>query len=115
MSFPKARALRERSTEAERLLWSRLRDRRLSSHKFRRQHPLGPYVVDFACLARNLVVELDGGQHANAVEADARRTHWLEQQGFRVVRFWNNEVLDNTDGVLRVIAAALSGDGTPSP
>jgi very-short-patch-repair endonuclease len=115
MSVSSARALRERSTEAERLMWSKLRDRRLVGHKFRRQHPLGPYVVDFACVERNLVVELDGGQHASAVEADLQRTRALGKLGFRVVRFWNNDVLDNPDGVLRAIAEALSGEGTPLP
>lgn len=115
MSVAKARSLRERSTEAERLLWSKLRDRRLAGHKFRRQHPIGPYVADFVCLAGNLVVELDGGQHGSHVEADERRTRWLEHRGFRVVRFWNNELIENTNGVLRAIAEALSSDGPPSP
>ena len=109
MVNPHARALRANQTEVEARLWQRLRDRQLAGAKFRRQAPFGPYIADFACLAAKLIVELDGGQHADNEEADAARTAWLEGQGFRVLRFWNNDVLANTDGVLEEILAALPG------
>ena len=107
MTASKARALRVRSTDAERTLWTVLRKRQLGGHNFRRQHPIGRWVVDFACLARRLVVELDGGQHARAKDKDDERTRWLESQGYRVVRFWNHDVLENTDGVLKALSTAL--------
>jgi very-short-patch-repair endonuclease len=107
MTASKPRALRVRSTDAERTLWTLLRNRQLGGHKFRRQHPIGPYVVDFAGLARRLVVELDGGQHAMAKDKDDERTRWLESQGYRIVRFWNHDVLENTDGVLQALSTAL--------
>jgi very-short-patch-repair endonuclease len=93
-------------TDAERRLWSLLRDRQMDDHKFHRQHPLGPYVLDFACIERKLVVEVDGGQHADS-EHDRRRTAWLEAQGWRVIRFWNNEVLSNIEGVVARLTEAL--------
>jgi len=93
-------------TDAERRLWLRLRDRRLQGHKFRRQHPLGPYVLDFFCEASKLVVEIDGSQHANNEAKDATRTQWLEAHGCHVLRFWNNDVLTNIDGILTTILAA---------
>jgi len=102
-----ARRLRRRLTDAERALWRNLRDRQLDGHKFRRQHPLGRFVVDFVCLEEKLVVELDGGQHALQKNADAARTAWLNREGYRVLRFWNNEVLRNTDGVLAEILRIL--------
>ncbi len=102
-----ARSLRANQTEAEALLWRRLRDRQLAGAKFRRQVPIGPYVADFVCYASKLVVELDGGQHAENVEADTTRTAWLEDRGFRVLRFWNHDVLANPDGVLERILEAL--------
>lgn len=107
-----ARRLRRDGTEAERLLWQRLRARQLGG-KFRRQHQLGPYVVDFACLEQGLVIELDGGQHNREPEItrDARRTSWLAANGFRVLRFWNNEVFDNIEGVLETVASELKGAG----
>ncbi len=107
MTASKARALRARSTDAERKLWAELGNRQLGGYKFRRQHPMGPYVVDFACLAQRLVVELDGGQHAMAKDKDDQRTRWLESQGYRVVRFWNHDVLENMDGVLQALLTAL--------
>jgi very-short-patch-repair endonuclease len=87
-------------------MWSALRDRRLMRYKFRRQHPIGDYIADFACTRHALVIELDGGQHADSA-ADARRTAWLEGQGWRVIRFWNNDVLTNTEGAVEVILRAL--------
>jgi very-short-patch-repair endonuclease len=104
-----ARRLRAASTDAERRLWSRLRLRQLGQ-RFRRQQPLGPYVVDFVCFERRLVVEVDGGQHADHADYDMTRTRWLESRGFRVLRFWNNEVLLRTDTVCAVIHEALRGD-----
>jgi very-short-patch-repair endonuclease len=102
---PHAARLRREMTDAERALWSRLRDRRLQGFKFRSQWTLGRYVADFCCLQARLVVEVDGGQHDE--KQDARRTAWLKAQGFRVIRFWNNDVLTNIDGVLEVILEAL--------
>ena len=103
-----ARAMRREPTEAERLLWARLRDRRLGGHKFRRQHPLGAFVADFACLERRLIVEANGEQHVES-KHDADRTEWLRAQGWRVVRFWNNEVRENPDGVAEAILVILRG------
>ena len=107
MASSVARTLRQNATDAERRLWSRLRKRQLEGCRFRRQAPLEPYVVDFACLAARLVIEVDGGQHSWRAEQDAARKSWLEANGFRVLRFWNNEVLANTDGVLETIRRAL--------
>jgi ATP-dependent helicase HrpA/adenine-specific DNA-methyltransferase len=105
-----AKALRRQLTDAERALWSRLRNRQLDDHKFRRQVPIGPYVVDFVCFEQKLIIEIDGGQHAENIEQDLSRTEWLEQEGYRVIRFWNNEVLGNTDGVLQAIEKALGAE-----
>ena len=99
-------------TDAERQLWSRLRDRRLLGYKFVRQAPVGPYIADFACREADLIIELDGGQHASSA-TDERRTCTLAEHGYRVLRFWNNDVLQNTDGVLRTIADQLMK--APSP
>jgi very-short-patch-repair endonuclease len=101
-----ARRLRQYSTDAERRMWSALRDRRLMRYKFRRQHPIGDYIVDFACTRHALIIELDGGQHADSVW-DARRTAWLESQGWMVMRFWNNDILANTNGVVEAILRVL--------
>ncbi len=94
-------------TDAELRLWMRLRREQLPGFRFRRQVPVGPYVVDFACLKAHLVVEVDGSQHAQALEHDQRRTAWLGSQGYRVLRFWDNDVLLQTDGVVESIYAAL--------
>ena len=110
---PHAAPLRRRATDAERTLWFALRGRRLEGCKFRRQWTLGPFVVDFCCLEMHLVVEVDGGQHDE--EWDAPRTAWLQSQGYRVIRFWNNDVLTNLDGVLQSIVAALREDPHPNP
>ncbi|MCK9516521.1 MAG: endonuclease domain-containing protein [Ottowia sp.] len=95
-------------TDAERVLWRHLRARRLAGGKFRRQHPLGPYVVDFVNLAARLVIEVDGGQHSGSAH-DRARDRWLQRQGFRVLRFWNNDVLQHTEGVLQAIYQAQEG------
>lgn len=102
-----AKRLRHDSTDAERLIWSRLRAHRLAGFKFNRQAPIGPYIVDFACFEEKLVIELDGGQHGEAVERDKQRDEWLSCQGFRVLRFWNNEVLGNLEGVLTRVLEVL--------
>ena len=78
----------------------------MQGHKFRRQHPIGPFIVDFACIKHRLVVEADGGQHDENL-SDARRTAWLESQGWRVIRFWNNDILANTEGVMSAVLQAL--------
>jgi very-short-patch-repair endonuclease len=96
-----ARTLRRNSTDAEMRLWHYLRNRRRDGLKFRRQATVGPYVTDFLCIEKRLIVELDGGQHTE--EADAQRTAMLEGLGYRVIRVWNNDVLGSTDGVLQVI------------
>jgi len=101
-----AAPLRRDGTDAERLLWSRLRDRRLNGWKFRRQHSLGPFIVDFVCIERMLVVEADGGQHSG--EVDAGRTAYLRRAGYRLVRYWNNDILGNIDGVLEDLASLLA-------
>jgi very-short-patch-repair endonuclease len=100
----KARQLRRDQTDAEQRLWAKLRDRQLGGAKFRRQHPIGPFVADFCCPQRKLVVELDGGQHAEGVAADQKRSRFLKAQGYRVLRFWNHDVLGNTEAVLERIA-----------
>jgi very-short-patch-repair endonuclease len=110
-----ARHLRANQTLAERKLWSFLRDRRLGGFKFRRQHPVGQFIADFCCVEAKLVVELDGGQHATQRDADARRTAFLEGQGYRVLRFWDNEALANTSGVLDRIVEALDPHPGPLP
>jgi len=97
----RARQLRKTMTEAEQALWAKLRRRQVHGHKFRRQHPLGGYIVDFVCLDKKLVVEVDGGQHDEQHDEDVRRTRWLEQRGFQVMRFWNHQVLTELDAVIR--------------
>jgi very-short-patch-repair endonuclease len=105
----RARALRAAQTEVEWRLWQRLRNRQVHEAKFRRQHAVGSYIADFFCLDARLVIELDGSQHGEEYErrADERRTLDLESQGYRVLRFWNEEVLDNIDSVLETIAKYL--------
>ena len=104
----RARGLRRRQTDCERVLWRQLRDRQLHQVKFRRQHPIGPYIVDFCCPAHRLVVELDGGHHVAQIRADERRTAFLMQRGYRVLRFWDHDVLANRDSVLQAIELAVS-------
>ena len=107
----RARRLRRASTDAEKLLWQNLRARQLGGAKFRRQTPIGPYIVDFVSFEHKLVVEIDGGQHNASAERqhDTKRTAWLESQGFRVLRFWNNQVLTNLEGVLERTLQELEG------
>jgi very-short-patch-repair endonuclease len=110
----RSRQLRKNLTDAERTLWNILRKRQLSGCKFRRQVPIGSYIVDFVCLENKLVIEVDGGQHTELESYDAGRTAWLEREGFRVIRFWNNQVLTDTDSVQDAIWMAVK-DLLPSP
>jgi very-short-patch-repair endonuclease len=119
MANLRARAFRANMTDAERCLWHLLRGRRLSGYKFRRQRPLGPFIADFASIEHRLVIEADGGQH-NESDYDARRTAWLEKHGWRVLRFWNDEILQNPEGVADVIVGMIkemeiSKTTAPSP
>jgi len=107
----RARQLRRNSTDAEIALWRLLRSADLAGVKFRRQQPIGPYIVDFVCFSHRLIIECDGGQHAESA-ADAVRDKWLSEQGFRVLRFWNNEILGNREGVVLRILEVV---GSPSP
>ena len=107
----RAKRLRRGSTDAERALWRHLRNKQLLGYKFRRQAPIGQYIVDFVCFSQNLIVELDGGQHLTQQDYDAKRTEWLRSRGFRVLRFWDNEALGDTDSVLERIMLELGGDG----
>jgi len=111
----RARRLRGDQTDAEGRLWRALRGRQLEAWKFRRQHAVGPYIADFVCLEAGLVLELDGGQHAEDAERDARRTAYLQGQGFRVLRFWNHDVLQNPEGVLEAVRAELAARPSPRP
>ena len=101
-------------TDAEQYLWKYLRNRQLGNFKFRRQHPFDDYILDFVCLEARLAIEVDGGQHAENVESDAERSAHLKRSGFRILRFWNNEVLNNIDGVMQTIGSTLH-DCTPPP
>lgn len=103
-----AKTLRRNMTMAEKIIWKHLSNRQ-QIYKFRRQQPLGPYIGDFVCFELKLVVEIDGGQHSS--EKDFERTQYLEEKGYRVIRFWNNEILENTEGVLYMLQQSL----TPHP
>jgi len=103
-----ARSLRKNQTDAERKLWRRLRARELCGFKFRRQYPIAPYIVDFICVEKRLIVEIDGGQHATMTEIDNTRTEFLNARGYGVLRFWNNEVLQQPDAVLAKILDSLT-------
>ena len=100
-----ASQLRRNRTDAEEKFWQAVRNRQIDGFKFRFQHSLLPYVADFACLDAMLIVEIDGGQHSEA--RDAKRTAFLESKGFEILRFWNNDVLTNLDGVILVVREAL--------
>lgn len=111
----RARDLRRDSTKPEKMCWELLRDRRLQGIKFRRQHPIGPYFADFACISARLVVEIDGEHHAYQADRDARRTTFMESQGWRVIRFWAVEVFESPEGIWTAIELALRESATPSP
>ena len=108
-----ARRLRRNLTDAEIRLWFALRDRRLAGYKFRRQHPIDGFIADFACTKHKLIIEADGGQHGDST-VDARRTELLEAKGWKVLRFWNNEILSNTEGVIQTILDTLQ-ESPPLP
>ena len=114
----RARLMRSESTDAERVLWSRLRGRGIMNCKFRRQFPTGRYIVDFVCRKHNLIIELDGGQHADQLDYDEIRTEWLKSQGFDLLRYWDNDVLTQLESVLESIGEELKKRGatrSPSP
>ncbi len=102
-----ARMLRSNMTDAERKLWYHLRAHRMAGFKFKRQLVIEPYIVDFACIEARLIVEADGGQHVEQQDADSVRTAYLERKGYRVLRFWNDEILTSTESVLEVIHNSL--------
>src|SRR5579884_3049765 len=110
-----ARHLRKNMTDAERRLWWELRHRQLQGCKFRRQAPIGSYIADFVCFEKRLILELDGGQHAERVEEDATRTGWFAEQGYTVLRFWNHQVLEELDGVMEAIWRVVASSPHPSP
>ena len=110
-----AQTLRRNRTDAEGLLWHYLRHNQLDGHRFRRQHPIGPYIIDFACLARKVLIELDGSQHAERQADDKKRDAFLRTQGYRVLRFWNNEVFENCFGVLERIYETVTENPPPQP
>jgi len=114
-ALARARELRREQTPLESRLWAHLRDRQLGGFKFRRQMPIGPFVVDFCCPACHLVVEIDGNRHAEQEEYDRARTGWLGEQGYRVIRLGNRDVLHRMEGVLEVILEACEGKDPPSP
>lgn len=107
MSLAKAKALRTNATDAERRLWYHLRAHRFMGFKFKRQKPVGRYIVDFVCMEQRLIIELDGGQHGESVSYDVRRDKWLSQQGYLVLRFWNNEMMLELESVLERIRLAV--------
>ncbi|GAA3839128.1 DUF559 domain-containing protein [[Pseudomonas] carboxydohydrogena] len=111
---PRARRLRRDMTDAERKLWLYLRQSPLSDFHFRRQATIGPYFADFACHALRIVIEVDGGQHCEA-GSDAVRTAYLEARGYRVLRFWNNDVLNNAEGIAEVISSVIAERIPPTP
>ena len=113
MSVKRARILRRNQTDAERTLWYALRDRRFDGFKFRRQVPIANYFADFVCMREKLIVEADGGQHSWRADEDDQRTKVLEEHGFRVLRFWNTEILTNLEGVVTLIRLALPELPTP--
>lgn len=110
-----AKTLRTQQTDAEQRLWYHLRAHRFMDVKFKRQKPLGRYIVDFVCLELRLIIEVDGGQHAEQVEYDQRRDAWLRSEGYTVLRFWNNEVMQQLEGVLEQIRLAVALSASPRP
>jgi very-short-patch-repair endonuclease len=109
------KALRENQTDAEKRLWYHLRNRQMAGFKFRRQHEIDHYIVDFVCLEKKIIIELDGGQHANQTRHDSQRTAILESLGYTVIRFWDNEVLTQTQNVLEAIHKILIDNPSPPP
>ena len=107
MDTTTARILRSNLTDAEKRLWRRLQRRQIGGAKFRRQQPIGRYIVDFVCFECRVIGEVDGGQHAERQYDDEQRTRWFEARGYRVLRFWNNDVLENTDAVAQAVLDAV--------
>ena len=107
MANERARNLRKTLTEAEKALWCRLRLRQIAGHRFRRQVPIGDYIADFVCLEKRIIIEVDGGQHAERMVNDLERTDWLKSQRFNVLRFWNHQVLQEIESVLEIIENEL--------
>ena len=103
----RSRELRKNQTDTEKALWYQLRQKQMGGFKFRRQAPIGNYIVDFVCFEKRLIVEADGGQHSDQGEYDRERSLWLEGQGFRILRFWNSQILKEMEGVKEVIGRAL--------
>lgn len=115
LEIQRSRELRQNSTDVERIVWRELRSRRFEGYKFRRQFPIDPCIVDFCCLRRRLIIELDGGQHAEHEKQDRARTEFLEKQGYRVLRFWNTDVLTKKEAIMDIILNALVPSPQPSP
>lgn len=111
----RSRELRNNPTEAERRLWRAISNRQLNGMRFNRQVPIGPFICDFVARTPKLIIEVDGGQHALEADADALRTRFLQSRGYRVIRFWNNEVLENIEGVVEAILQALRDMPSPTP
>ncbi len=109
-----AKELRKNSTDAEKCLWYHIRNRQLAGFKVRRQHIIPPFIVDFVCIEKKLIIEVDGGQHAENLESDTERSEFLKNQGYRILRFWDHEVLQNGNSVLQVILSNLE-IANPSP
>jgi len=114
-AYDRARALRQNMTDAERSIWQVLRSSQMDGYRFRRQVPFGQYIADFVCHGAGLIIEIDGGQHDRSSPDEVKRTRFLEDQGYRILRFWNNEVLSNLEGVRAMIARDLQPHPHPDP
>jgi len=110
-----AKSLRKRSTDVEQLLWRNIRAGQIDGVKFRRQQPIGPYIVDFVSLGNGIIIELDGGQHKTSQEEDEERDAWFRKQGFTVLRFWNSEVIQDMNAILEVVKNSLIEAPSPLP
>jgi very-short-patch-repair endonuclease len=102
-------------TDAEKRLWSQLRSKQLFGMKFHRQHPIGPFIVDFVCLEKKLVIEVDGGQHSKGSDKDLKRDEWLASEGYKVLRYWNDDVLKETKSVLEDVLSKIGDHPPPTP
>jgi very-short-patch-repair endonuclease len=105
----------KRLTDAEKRLWSQLRSKQLFGMKFRRQHPIGPFIVDFVCLEKKHVIEVDGGQHSKGSDKDLKRDEWLASEGYKVLRYWNDDVLKETKSVLEDVLSKIGDHPPPTP
>jgi very-short-patch-repair endonuclease len=113
----KAKSLRKNMTEEERILWSKIRNKQIGNIKFRRQEPIGNYIVDFVSFEKKLIIEIDGGQHNTSknIEYDTKRTKYLKEMGFDIIRFWNKDIRNNIEGVITKIVEHISPSPRPSP